>query len=94
MNGGTLGAGNYLSINDNTWYFVAVTWDGSIAKFYVNNNLISSHPLSGQMVPDSKNLAIGIDPPGEVEYFKGKIDDLRIYSRALSAEELFAIFNQ
>ena len=35
-----------------------------------------------------RDLRIGVDQPGGPEYFWGIIDDIRIYNRALSAEEV------
>jgi hypothetical protein len=43
---------------------------------------------------DTHNLEIGRDVPGVIEYFNGKIDDVRIYNREINAQEVMALFNE
>jgi hypothetical protein len=77
-------------INAATWYHLAGTFDGTQMKFFINGTLIGSKVVSGKITTNSNILCIGRAAPGfETGYFfDGVIDDVRIYNRALSAEEI------
>lgn len=72
----------------NQWYFIASVYDGSKIRQYVNGTAVDSVAFSYTIVADSRPLMIGADTPGFFEVFDGKIDDLRIYNRALSPGEI------
>ncbi len=78
----------------NTWTFVAVTYDGANERQYVNGVLNGTQARAITMVADTRPLVIGGDMPGIYESFWGKIDDVRIYNRALSAAEIGQLANQ
>ncbi len=70
-------------------YSVAVTYDGSSMKVFANGLLDGEVALSGRMATTSLDLTIAQMLPGNIEWnFKGEIDDVRIYNRALTAEEI------
>jgi hypothetical protein len=78
----TLDAGN--------WPHIAGTYDGSTLKIYFNGTLYNAKSAVGK-----KNLCntlnIGRKPANywtPTEYFNGVIDEIRIYNRALSADEI------
>lgn len=68
---------------DTTWYHIAMTWEADTARSYVNGVLQGTTHLPVTIVPDTRTLSIGSDVPGILEIYKGKIDELRIYSRRL-----------
>jgi hypothetical protein len=74
----------------NTWNFVAVVVSGNngTRECYVNTS--SSSGSIGTMSGSPNRVTIGTDYPGEV--FQGKIDDVRIYNRALSATEVAGLY--
>ena len=77
----------------NVWYFVATVLNNDSVASYVNGNLLSSYPIiPGPINYDAKPLEIGRDMPGAEEDFFGKIDDIKIYNRALSYEEIFNLY--
>lgn len=73
-----------------TWYHVAVTKSGSVYTFYVNGSPIGS-ATNAQPIPDA-NAPLTI---GKAESFHtdGLIDEVEIFSRAISSSEIEAIFN-
>ena len=73
-----------------TWYHVAMTYDGSFLKLYVNGLLDASMSLSGAVVPTSQPLQIG-GLTGGPWFINGLVDELSLYNRALSVEEIQAI---
>ena len=76
------------------WYHVAVTVENKDVNFYVDGNLTGKNgTLTKTPTGNSNPLYIGRRDFG-VEgpiYFKGTIDDVRIYDRALSQSEIRAI---
>ena len=71
-----------------TWFNVAATWDGQMARFYVNGVFIGEDEITANLTEDGRQLVIGADYPGAYESFWGVIDDVRVYNRALSADEM------
>lgn len=70
----------------NAWNHVAVVLNGTEATLYTNGQLVGTGTLALPNIT-SVNLAIGaLDYPGR--YFNGMIDEVRIYKRALTAEEI------
>jgi hypothetical protein len=71
------------------WTFIAFTYDGTNSKCYIN----SESPVSDPGGTTEFNLfRMGRNRNGNT-YFKGVIDELRIYNRALSASEIQAIYS-
>ena len=89
--GGFSGVGSSFEFNQ--WYHVAMTWDGNAVTLYVNGNLILSLPaLPDTIHYDSNNAAIGRHSTGGGS-FNGRIDEVELFNRALSASEIQSIFN-
>jgi len=80
-------AGNKLPLN--TWTHVATTFDGTQLRLFVNGTQVGSKITTGSIVSSSDSLRIGSNAIWG-EYFKGQIDEVRIYNSALSASEIQA----
>jgi hypothetical protein len=76
----------------NAWTHVAMTYDGSTLRLYVNGTLVSSTAASGAIQTSSSPLWIGGNNPYG-EYFQGLIDEARVYNRALTATEVQSAMN-
>jgi hypothetical protein len=77
----------------NTWQHFVCSYDGSNIRIYKNGSLGATSPnYAGSIDTTNNNLGIGSNPGG-TENFKGSVDDLRVYNRALSAAEVLAIYN-
>lgn len=74
------------------WFFLALTWDGNQVNFYTDSTNIASMAFAPPPKANTSPLEIGRDSPGLVEYLKGSLDDIVIYNRALTADELKQIF--
>lgn len=71
----------------NSWNHVAAVVNGTTASLYTNGQLVGTTTL-GAISLNSINLAIGsLDYPAG-RYFNGLIDEVRIFNRALSAQEI------
>jgi hypothetical protein len=79
----------------NSWVQVLVTYDGTTIRAYVNGALAASQPASGNVVSNSDGFAIGArGGDGSWTRFNGRIDDARVYNRALSASEVQLLYSQ
>ncbi len=78
---------------ENVWYHIVGTWDGTYQKIYINGkleNIASPQVLIGNF---DSNLYIGAYGGNIPQYaINGTIDDIRIYDRALSAEEIYQLY--
>ena len=77
------------TIQADTWYHVAFTADGTNLTLYVNG--VRENSTSQTMTPksNSNQLVIGAEAAGGMLlFFNGTIDEVAIYSRAKSAEEI------
>lgn len=71
----------------NTWYHLAMTYDGSVLKLYVNGQFKNARQLDIALHSNSRPFSIGSDN-GSQKHFNGLIDDVKYYSEALSAIEI------
>jgi hypothetical protein len=70
------------------WYMVATTLKEDTVRVYLNGIFIGKGALSGPIAMNDLPLEIGRDVPGSTEIFHGKIDEIRIYNRALNETEI------
>lgn len=87
-------ANTQLSINQ--WYHIALVVDGNNTKIYINGNLDKQFTLDATVaLPDNNTyFAAGCDFPGDYEYFIGKYNDIRVYDRALTSEEVAILYQR
>jgi len=78
----------------NTWYHVAELWDGAFLRLFVNG-VQEGTPASGSgnVGVTIKDVAIGSESYGGSNFFNGLIDEVRVYNRALSADEIQKLYN-
>ena len=95
INGGCAGA----DINSGTvpvaatWYHAAGTYDGSAIKIYINGALIASKPYTGTIAINTSPLYIGENAQQGGRYFDGDIDEVKIFSGALTDAQILAGYN-
>jgi alpha-L-rhamnosidase len=75
-------------VKDGRWHLVAVIYDGSAKRFYFDGREIAMESVSGSIDTKGSSPAYIGSSGGNYEFFSGGIDDIRIYSRALSADEI------
>ena len=71
----------------NQWSYLAVTYDGSQVKFYLNGTLVMAQPLSVSITARGNPINIGADNT-PAQFTTGMLDDLRIYNRALTQSQV------
>jgi hypothetical protein len=82
--------GDTLHFNNwNKWNHLVIVCDGATLKYYLNGKFRKSAQGS---TTHAGNLIIG-ETRYNSRFFKGKIDDIRIFDRALSYQEVINLYN-
>jgi hypothetical protein len=77
---------------DGHWHHLVVTIDGTFCKFYVDGSLVNS-VVSPDIEPETiAYYYVGLGNVIE-KCWRGAVDDLRFYSRTLSATEVQSLYN-
>jgi hypothetical protein len=97
---------NPFTVNADTWTHIAVSYDDAgIIKFFANGELvreIADRGVTGDLMKVTKNLVIGQqlptadylveEPDASDGYFKGTMDDLRLYNKSLTDAEALSLY--
>jgi glucose/arabinose dehydrogenase len=71
----------------NQWTHVAGTYDGAQLRLYLNGTQVASQARTGSLQVTGSPLRIGGNTYS-TEFFPGRIDEVRVYNRALSQSEI------
>src|SRR5258705_161725 len=90
--GGTWTGGNQnraapTALGLNVWTHLAATFDGATVRLYVNGVQVASQAQTAPLATTTGTLQIGGDSYPN-EFFAGRIDEVRIYNRALTQAEI------
>jgi hypothetical protein len=75
------------ALTASTWTHLAMTYDGTTLKIYVNGALVTSTTQTGTITTSTNALQIGGDTTYG-QYFKGLIDEVRVYNIALTQAQI------
>ena len=75
------------SIQDETWHFLAGTWDGTTIKLYIDGELNKELECKGKLTANNEPLFIGARG-GNQRFVNGALDEIKIYDYALTQDEL------
>lgn len=78
---------NGIDLPFGQWVHIAMTSDGSLRRHYIDGNLVTQVAETGTLTPNSDPFRIGRDADWNV-VFDGAIDEVRLWNRALSTEEI------
>jgi hypothetical protein len=73
----------------NAWTHLAFTYDGATFRIFVNGVQVATRAQAGAISASAQVLRIGGNSVWG-EYFQGRIDEVRIYNRALTQAEIQA----
>lgn len=84
------------AFSNDQWYHIAVVYDGAEdaplrTRIYVNGALDSVHASAPSFDPNSEDIQVG-GLPGGGEPFIGKLDEVAIWTRALTAAEIQSVY--
>lgn len=74
----------------NSWHHVALTRSGNTVTFYLDGTAMSTVSMSGAFPTSGGGLQIGFDGSAN-NGMDGSIDEVQLYNRGLSAEEILAV---
>ncbi|MDY6778163.1 MAG: LamG-like jellyroll fold domain-containing protein [Candidatus Nanohaloarchaea archaeon] len=78
-------------INDSRWHYVSLTWDGNNVKLFLDGIVTDSTTWSGN-ISNSYPFIIGA-AANIASFFPGSIDEVRIYSKALTQNQVQQLYN-
>ena len=82
------------ALNDGSWHHLAFVQKDNGGQMYLNGILEQTDNTGGKVnLTSSLKTYIGGDLRNYNSYYSGKVDDLRIYSRALSVSEIQTLHN-
>jgi len=83
------------AISVNKWWHIVGTWNGSLISLFVNGVNVANNSFSGNKIYNSSiPLAIGkVNGHENYNYFNGTIDEVKIYNRSLSKEQINVLYN-
>jgi hypothetical protein len=81
--------------NDGQWHHVAFVVDASGGRLFVDGTQRASRPWTGTPGPTTtaQGLSLAKYPGTPLPCLPGRLDDVRIYNRALGASEVSSLFN-
>ncbi|MBU2525390.1 MAG: hypothetical protein KKC03_02170 [Bacteroidetes bacterium] len=84
-----------VPLSQDKWHHIAVTYDGSLLSIYLDGELDQSLSIARGPLSNSYNFLIGASGhkiPNQ--FLDGNIDELRIWNKALSVEQIRLLMNQ
>ncbi|MEA2109461.1 MAG: LamG domain-containing protein, partial [Pseudomonadota bacterium] len=85
--------GSSFPVTTGEWTHAVVTYDGSSQRVYKNGTLVYERSQSGAMGSNGNKLLVGARGSASPRhFFGGQIDELLIYSEALSGDKVSAIY--
>ena len=81
------------SIDLRKWHLLTATFNGKEARIYENGELLKKQNCTGAIGVSLGDIYIGVEEDGDL-FFKGNMDDLRIYNRALSAKDVVDLYDK
>jgi len=91
-NYGGIGVEGTVNVYDEQWHHVAAVYDGSNVYVYVDGTYDKSEEASGDIATNEVPLYIGENAEVPGRWWKGRIDEVRIYERGLNAEDIWALY--
>ncbi len=75
------------------WMHVAATYDGNIAYLYINGNVVGQSVLGVPLLASSYSFTVGTQADVPTNIFPGVLDEILVYNRPISGQEVLDIFN-
>lgn len=77
-------------VSKGVWTHLAGTYDGATAILYVDGTPVDARAVTGPFDPDTTPLILGGNGNNQIvsELFPGRIDEVALYNRALTASEI------
>jgi len=87
-------------VTDGRWHFIVGSYDGRTSSLYIDGTLEARKQLKEPKPMQHTNtpihiasLAVPEPPPHDVAFYDGLIDEVRLYNRILSEEEIQTLYH-
>lgn len=88
-----VGSTEFLSVD--TWYHVAVSLDAGVATLYINGeDVTQTNAVVFADLGTATHFAVGSAPEGNIDLFKGYMDNLSLWSDAKTSSEVLSLFKE
>ncbi|MHB8521427.1 MAG: LamG domain-containing protein [Limisphaerales bacterium] len=78
-----------VTITDTNWHHLGATYDASVASLYLDGVGVAQGPVLYRPMPSVYPVTIGAeDVPGDPRRFVGRIDEVQLWSSALSSSAM------
>ena len=77
----------------NQWHHAVVNYNGTTRTIYFDGALLKTDTPGATLNSTTSNFAIGRTAPMYIEFFNGTLDDLSIWNRALTLNEITYLYN-
>lgn len=81
-------------MSDNAWHHIVITWDGTTAYTYHDNNKSAGSTWAYTISYASNNVLNFGRADGESNFYNGLLDEIGIWDRALTDSEVTILFNK
>lgn len=78
---------------DSKWHHLACIQDETSTRLYVDGVMAGEQKSAPDMASKNNTMKIGRNAWHSVAFFKGEIDEVRLYNRALSSEEVLRLYD-
>ncbi|MEO7080739.1 MAG: LamG-like jellyroll fold domain-containing protein, partial [Flavobacteriales bacterium] len=85
----TMGA----SLGNSTWKHILMTRSGTLLKVYVNGVLNKTSTVAVLNISNTVNMHLGRHSGSAQQFYSGRMDNLRLYNRALVATEITDLYS-
>jgi hypothetical protein len=89
--------GDYITqtVTNNVWHHLVYTYNNGLEKVYMDGVLVQTNTdTSTEALSYSSPFTIGAKAASAFDMWAGKIDDVKVYNRALLPNEVLILFNQ
>ncbi|MCB0447304.1 MAG: choice-of-anchor D domain-containing protein [Gelidibacter sp.] len=94
-NGGpTFGLTSSVVIPENEWHHLAIIYSSGVATLYIDGVADTSTALVAPTATDESFFVAAAGKTSQTQHYKGNIDEIRIWDRALTANQLRFLMNQ
>ena len=82
------------SVNDNNWHYVVFVKNGTSGKFYIDGAYDNSVTAAADVSYVSNDFVVGKDYRDNNNFFNGSIDEVQVFNRALSSEQIKEMYDE
>lgn len=78
-----------ITLETSRWYHITAAFDGKRVKLYINGEFINQQTVNNILTQTSNSaFTIGKKPFNDSQYFRGKMDEIRIFNKCLTSSQI------